>query len=70
MNSIKLALEMQKKFKQLMKLNEEIIAKIPNEHFEIKEQIQKDIAQITEATKNGDVSKLNELQKKYADNVN
>jgi hypothetical protein len=53
-----------------MKLNEEIIAKIPNEHLEIKEQIQKDIAQITEATKNGDVSKLNELQKKYADNIN
>lgn len=70
MNSIKLALEMQKKFKQLMKLNEEIIAKIPNEHLEIKQQIQNDIKEITESVKKGDVSKLNELQKRYADNTN
>lgn len=55
-------------FDQMLQMSNKIISEIPNEYAEKRAEIQNDVAEIMEAVKKQDFSKLTDLNKKYADN--
>jgi hypothetical protein len=61
----KLAENFKKDFDKLMDFQTELLAQIPNEYAKQKVEIQNDIENVLNAVKNNDLSKLNELNKKY-----
>ena len=66
MNPIKLANELKKSMDQLLNLADSTFAQLPAEHREKIIPIQTDIHAAIDAAKNGDLSKINEINSKYA----
>jgi phage host-nuclease inhibitor protein Gam len=65
MNVIK---SLQKNFTKLMEMNDQILSNLPEEHQPQASEIRADISMITKAVKAGDLSKLQIIQEKYANN--
>ena len=57
-------------FEKLLDANARAIAKISEHEPELSKKISSEMAEVVDAIKNNDMSKLTELQKKYADNIN
>lgn len=55
-------------FEKLIDANARAIAKISEQEPELSKKISSEMAEVVDAIKNNDMSKLTELQKKYADN--
>lgn len=66
MNPIKLANELKKSMDQLLNLADSTFAQLPPEHREKINPIQTDIHAVIDAAKKGDLSKINEINSKYA----
>ena len=66
----KLAENFKKDFDKLLNFQSEQLAKLPDEHATKRAEIQNDIESVMGAVKNNDLSKLNELVKKYGNNNN
>lgn len=66
----KLADNFKKDFDKLMNFQSELLAQVPEEHAKKRAEIQNDIEGVMSAVKNNDLSKLNELVKKYGNNNN
>lgn len=65
-DNIKLVEQLKKNFSKLMEVNDKILDQLPQECEEQKNQIKKDILEITKAVQEGDLSKLNLIKEKYA----
>lgn len=68
MNDVKKHIEqLQKSFKTMLKANEDILKKLPEEQRLKVAPIQADINEIMRAVKKGDLLRVNEIRGKYAD---
>lgn len=68
--ALNLASDLSGKMEQLMKLQQKTIEQLPETERAKLSFVAKDINAITKAVKNGDLSALNKLVEKYADNSN
>ena len=66
-NTKELVKQVQKNLNKLLKQNDEILINLPDEHKSKILPIQLDIQAVMRAAKNGDMSKITEISKKYAD---
>ena len=66
----KLAENFKKDFDKLMNFQNELLAQLPDSYAKQRAEIQNDIEGVMSAVKNNDLSKLNELVKKYGNNNN
>jgi hypothetical protein len=66
----KLADNFKKDFDKLINFQGQLLAQLPEEHAKQRAEIQNDIEGVIGAVKNNDLTKLNELVKKYGDNNN
>ena len=69
-NTKELVKQVQKNLNKLLKQNDEILRNLPDEHKSKVLPIQLDIQNVIRAAKNGDMSKITEISKKYADTNN
>ena len=69
-NTKELVKQVQKNLNKLLKQNDEILINLPDEHKSKILPIQLDIQAVMRAAKNGDMSKITEISKKYADTNN
>lgn len=67
-NNLKLINELQKNFSKLLELNDNALNSLPKEHDELVVNIRKDINEITNSVKTGDLNKLNIIKERYANN--
>lgn len=67
-NNLKLINELQKNFSKLLELNDNALNSLPKEHEELVVNIRKDINEITNSVKTGDLNKLNIIKERYANN--
>lgn len=63
---IELANEIKKSFEKLIHLHDEMLAKLPEDERKKVAPIQADIHNTLKAVKDGDITKINEISKKYA----
>lgn len=66
-NTKELVKQVKKNLDKLLKQNDEILINLPDEHKSKILPIQLDIQAVMRAAKNGDMSKITEISKKYAD---
>jgi len=66
----KLAENFKRDFDKLINFQSELLAQLPDEHAKQRVEIQNDVEAVMGAVKNNDLSKLNELVKKYGNNNN
>ena len=66
-NTKELVKQVQKNLNKLLKQNDKILRNLPDEHKAKVLPIQLDIQNVIRAAKNGDMSKITEISKKYAD---
>lgn len=64
----KLAENFKKDFDKIMNFQSQLLAQLPETYAKQKAEIEKDIEGVMGAVKNNDLSKLNDLVKKYGNN--
>lgn len=65
-NTKELVKQVQKNLNKLLKQNDEILRNLPDEHKAKVLPIQLDIQDVIRAAKNGDMNKITEISKRYA----
>lgn len=65
-----LADNFKKDFDKLMNFHNNLLSQIPEQFAKQRNEIQNDVENVLNAVKNNDLSKLNELVKKYGNNNN
>lgn len=65
-NTKELVKQVQKNLDKLLKQNDEILRNLPDEHKAKVLPIQLDIQNVIRAAKNGDMNKITEISKRYA----
>lgn len=69
-NTKEIVNQVKKNLNKLLKQNDEILRNIPDEHKSKILPIQLDIQNVMRAAKQGDISMITEISKKYADTNN
>lgn len=69
MNNLKLITELKKNLNKIMEINDSILNSLPDEVKAETAHIKDDIKKVTEAVKEGDLSKLNAIKEKYANHA-
>lgn len=69
-NTKEIVNQVKKNLNKLLKQNDEILRNIPDEHKSKILPIQLDIQKVMRAAKQGDISMITEISKKYADTNN
>ena len=66
----KLAENFKKDFDKIINFHNELLSQIPEQYSKQRAEIQSDVENVLNSVKNNDLSKLNELIKKYGNNNN
>lgn len=69
-NTKEIVKQVKKNLDKLLKQNDEILSKLPDEHKSKILPIQLDIQAVMRAVKSGDMNKITEISKRYADTSN
>ena len=69
-NTKEIVKQVKKNLDKLLKQNDEILSKLPDEHKSKILPIQLDIQAVMRAAKSGDMNKITEISKRYADTSN
>ena len=68
--TLKMLKGLTKNLEGIIEFQKQAIQKIPNEHINLKIKATNDIESLLEAVKNGEIEKIIEIQKRYADSNN
>jgi hypothetical protein len=70
MNNLKLIAEIKKNLNKIIEINDSILDSLPDELKAQTATIKEDIKNVTEAVKEGNLSKLNAIKERYANHTN
>jgi len=70
MENLKVIDEIKKNLNKIMEINDRVLRSLPKELHEQTKSIRDDIKNVTDAVKEGNLSKLNAIKEKYANHSN
>ena len=70
MKNLEIIAELKKNLNKIIEINDSILGGLPDELKAQTQNIREDIQNVTQAVKEGDLSKLNAIKEKYANHSN